>query len=389
MSRDSQIADPYRTRKMVGGVLWFLLQAVGFVLLIVFFGVLPLLEANPGRAILAYMVGACLAFPAMVVYLTLPRLLDRYDPEPLYALLLCLLWGAVAACGFSALINTVVGEVTLALLRSSMGPGDAMQMANAVGAVLSAPFVEEFWKGLAILGVFYFLRNEFDGVVDGIIYATFVAIGFAATENVLYYGNALAEDPAALAVTFVIRGIIAPWGHPLYTSMTGIGFGLARESDSKVVRVLGPFVGYGGAVFLHMVWNGSATAADAIGQGALFFLMLPLWFIFVCAFVIMVMVLVRRRGKIIRDHLTDEVALGHLSQQEVDLVCSAFGGLVAWFRNGRKGTAFVRAVARLALSKWHTARALRGQNRTYSMDFILPLREQIRELRAQGGVTPR
>ncbi len=371
------IEDPYRRRKIVGGLLWLAGQGVGAVLLFLMFVVLPVFEANPAQTLFAYAVAATLAFPAMCVYLTFPRLLDRYDPEPLYALMLCLLWGAIAACGFSALINTAVGGVAM----NFFGP----QIADAVSAVASAPLVEEFWKGLAILGVFYFLRNEFDGVVDGIIYATFVAIGFAATENVLYYGRSLAEDPQQLAFTFVIRGIIAPWGHPLYTSMTGIGFGLARESDSKLVRFAGPFVGYGGAVFLHALWNGSATAADAMGAPGLFLLMLPLWLIFVAAFVIMVMFLVRRRGRIIREHLTDEVALGHLSQRELDLVTSAFGGLVAWFRKGSKGTAFVRAVARLGLSKWHTARALRGQNRTYSMDFILPLRARIREIREQGG----
>ena len=81
----------------------------------------------------------------------------------------------------------------------------------------------------------------------------------------------------------------------------------------------------------------------------------------------------------------EEVALGHLTQRELDLVCSAFGGLVAWFRKGSEGTAFVRAVARLGLSKWHTARAVRGQSKTFSMDFILPLRAKIRELRDQGA----
>jgi RsiW-degrading membrane proteinase PrsW (M82 family) len=318
-----------------------------------------------------------LAFPAMCVYLTFPRLLDRYDPEPLYALVLCLLWGACAATGFSALINSGVGAVASSAFGAQAG--------DAVGAVVSAPLVEEFWKGLAVLGVFYFLRSEFDGVVDGIIYATFTAIGFAATENVIYYGNALAQDPGALVFTFILRGVLAPWGHPLYTSMTGIGLGLARESTRTWVKVTAPVCGYAGAVFLHATWNGSATAADAMGAPGVFLLLLPLWMLFVLAFVVLVMVLVVRRGRNIRAQLLDEVALGHLSQAELDLVTSAFGGLVAWFRKGSKGTAFVRSVARLGMRKWHTARALEGHTRTVSMDFILPLRAQIRELRAQGA----
>jgi RsiW-degrading membrane proteinase PrsW (M82 family) len=381
----NQLRDPYRTRKVVGLVLWILGQIAGLSLLVLIFGVLPSFQANAQQAFFGMAVGAALAFPAMVVYLTLPRLLDRYDPEPFYALALCLSWGAIAACGFSALINSVIGESAGVIGTSIGGPDVGQQAAEVVGAVISAPLVEEFWKGIAVLGVFYFLRNEFDGIVDGIIYSTFVAIGFAATENVIYYARALAQDQTTLAFTFVLRGVIAPWGHPLYTSMTGIGLGIARESHRPWVKRIAPFLGFGAAAFLHALWNGSATAADAMGAPGLFLLLLPLWLIFVLAFVVIVISLVVRRGRIIRAHLLDEVALGHLTQRELDIVCSAFGGLVAWIKKGKRGTEFVRAVARLGLSKWHTARAVRGQNKTYSMDFILPLRARIRELRQQGA----
>lgn len=381
----SEQRDPYRTRKIVGLALYCLGQMIGLALLVYIFGILVSGEQNADQLFFGMAVGAGLAFPAMVVYLTFPRLLDRYDPEPLYALLLCLSWGAVAACGFSAWINSEISAGAGIIATALGGPQVGLQAAEVVGAVISAPLVEEFWKGVAVLGVFYFLRNEFDGVVDGIIYATFVAIGFAATENVIYYGRALAEDQATLAFTFVLRGVIAPWGHPLYTSMVGIGLGIARESHRKWVRWISPLMGFGAAAFLHALWNGSATLADAMGAPGLFLLLLPLWLIFVLAFVIIVISLVVRRGRIIRAHLLDEVALGHITERELDIVCSAFGGLVAWFKKGARGTEFVRAVARLGLSKWHTARAIRGQNKTYSMDFIIPLRARIRELKQQGA----
>ncbi len=364
---------PYRTRKIIGALLYLLGQGVGGLLFLLLFVLLPLFEENPAGTFLAMGIGAAIAFPAMVVYLTFPRLLDRYDPEPWYALLLALAWGALAACGFSAFINTFVG----ALAAGAVSP----EAGDVVGAVVSAPIVEEAFKGMMVLGIFFFLKDEFDGMVDGVIYATFTAIGFAATENVIYYANALQEaDVSGLAFTVFLRGFLAPWGHPLYTSMTGIGIGLSREAESPFVRFLAPFLGYGLAVCLHALWNGAATFADF---GAL--LLLPLWFLFVAAFVILVMVLVRRRGSIIRQHLVDEVALGNISQGELDLVASAFGHLRAFFRKGPKGTAFVRAIARLGISKWHTGRAMRGQTRTVSMDFIVPLRARIRELREQGA----
>jgi RsiW-degrading membrane proteinase PrsW (M82 family) len=99
-----------------------------------------------------------------------------------------------------------------------------------VGAAVCAPIVEEFWKGLAVFGMFYFWRREFDGVVDGIIYATFAALGFAAVENVVYYARAgTGHASVDLTSIFILRGVVTPWAHPLFTSMTGIGFGLARE----------------------------------------------------------------------------------------------------------------------------------------------------------------
>ena len=358
--------DPERTRRAVGCGCYTVMMGIGALLFFVLFIVFPATQDGT-TTLKAMLVGAVLAFPAMVVYLTVPRLLDRYDPEPWYALLMALAWGGVAACGISALINTGVGAV----------------FNDTVGMVLSAPIVEEAMKGMLVLGYFYFLRREFDGVVDGIIYATFVAIGFAAVENVIYYARAgLAPDGAQLGLTFFLRGVLTPWAHPLFTSMTGIGVGMARETSKPWVRFAAPVGGYCAAVVLHMIWNG-ATALP--GGGMIACLLLPLWLIFVVAFLVMVTVLVRRRGAIIRAHLVDEVALGYLSQAELELVVSAFGGVVAYARRGSKGVEFVRAVARLSLSKWHSARAMKEVKHTVSMDFIIPLRNKVKKLRSEGA----
>lgn len=360
--------DPERGRRMVGCGCYSVGMIAGAVLFLLLFVLFPIAEGVGTQTLAAMCVGAGLAFPGAVVYLIVPRLLDRYDPEPWYALLLALLWGGVAACGISALINTVVG--------AALGP--------TVGLVVSAPVVEEATKGLLVLGYFYFLRREFDGVVDGIIYATFVAIGFAAVENVIYYSRAGLEANAeeSLQAIFFLRGGLTPWAHPLFTSMTGIGVGIARETSKPLVRFVAPVLGYFAAVILHAIWNGVTAIPNG---GVIACLMLPLWLIFVVAFIAIVGVLARRRGQIIRAHLLDEVALGHLSQEELDIVASAFGGVTAYMRKGSQGVEFVRAVARLALSKWHSARAMKEVKHTVSMDFIIPLRRKIKELRAQGA----
>jgi RsiW-degrading membrane proteinase PrsW (M82 family) len=365
------LPDPDKKRRQVGLALYIVALLAGAGLLFVMFFVPPLFMPNPIGTYGAMLIGAILAFPAGLMYLTVPRLLDRYDPEPWYALIGCLVWGGVVACGFSAVINTTVAAVFGAV----MGP----EAGEVVSAVISAPFVEEGMKCMGVWGVAFFLKREFDGVVDGIIYAVFTAIGFAAVENVIYYAQAAEQGGDILAVTVVLRGVLSPWAHPVYTSMFGIGMGMSREAKTQGMKYMAPFVGYSGAVFLHFVWNGSASVAE----GVLFVVLLPLWLIFVATFLIIIIVLVRRRGKIIREHLQDEVALGTIDRGELDLVCSAFGILSARMRHGAIGADFVRATARLALSKWHTARAMDAKNSTVSWEFIVPLRKRIAELRAQ------
>src|SRR5579859_4402904 len=363
--------DPESDRRAVGAVLYVLFMAAGAIGLGLLFLLAPLASPDPIRQCQSMAIGALCALPPLAIYLWIPRIIDRFDPEPWWALALVLAWGAIAACGIAASINTGV-EL---LAGAALGPS----FASAMGACVSAPIVEEGMKGLAVFGVFFFLRREFDGVVDGVIYATFAALGFAAVENVIYYGNAVkASGGDALAATFLLRGVLAPWGHPLYTSMTGIGFGIARETSRRWLRWVAPLGGYGCAMALHCIWNTAATIS-----GFLTILMLPLWFAFVAAFLGILIGLVVRKGRIIRANLQDEVLMGNLTPEELDLIVSPFASWRATFSwGGAAGRRFVRTGARLGLSKWHAARAMAGRQRTVSADWIVPLRQELFALRA-------
>jgi RsiW-degrading membrane proteinase PrsW (M82 family) len=41
---------------------------------------------------------------------------------------------------------------------------------------------------LILVVLFLWKKDEFDGIIDGIVYAGMVGLGFAMTENILYYG---------------------------------------------------------------------------------------------------------------------------------------------------------------------------------------------------------
>lgn len=327
---------------------------------------------NPGRELGGMVIGALLAMPALFLYIWIPWLVDRFDPEPVWTLAGALGWGAVAACGFSAVINSTIGT-----LGASLGGAKA---GDFLSACVSAPVFEELLKGVGVFGIAVFLKREFDGVVDGIIYAAFVALGFAGVENVIYYGRAAMEDFArdsqtsALAGTFVMRGLMTPWIHPLFTSMTGIGFGVARETTTPLVRWAAPVVGYLFAVILHSAWNTAATLS-----GMLVLVMLPLWLLFVGGFFVVVVFLVRRKGRIIAEHLKDEVLTGHLTVDEMKLVTSPFSWWLATFSwGGAAARRFVEVASRLALSKWHSRRAAEGHSRTISGAFVAPLRQELK-----------
>ena len=366
--------DPEKTRRTVGIVLYVLGMLIGGFLLLAVLFFPAMLSKHADVEMEGLALGALFALPMLVVYLWVPWIVDRYDPEPWWALLMALAWGAIAACGFSALVNTVVDVVATQALGKGAG--------EVLSACISAPIVEEGTKAMAVFFMYYFMRREFDGVVDGVIYATFAALGFAAVENILYYGNAataeiLNHKEGAFIGTFVVRGILGPWGHPLYTSMTGLGFGIARETNKTWLKWIAPIGGYCFAMFLHSTWNIAATLS-----GYLVALMLPLWFLFVLCFFGLVIYLVRRKGRIIRDHLKDEVLMGNMTPMELELVTSPIGRIRATFSfGGAAGRRFIDAAARLALSKWHTGRATQGRKMTVSADMIFPLRQELAKLR--------
>jgi RsiW-degrading membrane proteinase PrsW (M82 family) len=222
------------------------------------------LSNAPAISILATVLAAVPVVPLVLCYLWL----DRYEPEPRRLLLLGLLWGAFAAT-FGALVVQGIGGLFAGI-------------SDDVSAALLAPLSEEASKGLFLLLLLWWRRAELDGVLDGIVYAGMVGVGFAFTENILYlgasYNGTLGTGPGGLAdvgVTFVIRCLFSPFAHPLFTAFIGIGVGIAVSTRSPAVRWLAPVAGYCAAVTAHAIWNASILLGVEGFVGAYFFIMLP------------------------------------------------------------------------------------------------------------------
>ncbi|MCR1782097.1 PrsW family intramembrane metalloprotease [Nocardioides carbamazepini] len=206
------------------------------------------LSGAPTITLLATALAALPVGPVLAAYLWL----DRYEPEPRALLVAGLAWGAFVA--------TMAAIVVQGLGGLLVGFTDDFSLAVA------APVIEEASKGLFLVLLLWWRRAEVDGILDGIVYAGMVGVGFAFTENILYLAAAWNGTDGlgpggieAVTGTFVIRCIFSPFAHPLFTAFLGIGIGIAVSSRSRTVRWLAPLGGYLLAVLAHAVWNGSTV----------------------------------------------------------------------------------------------------------------------------------
>lgn len=239
------------------------------------YGALITLLALSGLVILAlvreqtgtqgFLVGLGLALLPVPLLIAAFRWLDRVDPGPWRNLLFCFAWGACAAALIAIVANSFA---TRWIATATADPAGA----DTLGATVIAPVVEESAKAAAVLLVFLFRRRDFTGIVDGVVVAGVTATGFAFTENILYLGTAFGTDQltgdsgiaSVTAATFFVRIVMSPFAHPLFTVLTGIGFGIAAVLADRhhLRRALLPLSGLLLAMGMHALWNGSAAFGE-------------------------------------------------------------------------------------------------------------------------------
>lgn len=281
------------------------LQILGGLLLVLALLVVLLLTGlDVGPVALA--TGLVLAVVPVPVYVWLALRVDRFEPEPLPMLAWAFVWGASGAAFIALVVNTA-GQ---AIIGDSFGS----DVGELYGSSISAPVVEESAKAAILFGIYRWRRAEFDGILDGIVYAAMVGLGFAMTENVLYYGHAAAEGGVPLAATFFLRGVMAPFVHPVFTAMTGIGLGIAASSTRRGVRLVAPAAGLLAAITLHSLWNTAAGVSD----GTAFFGVYGLVMLPILGLLVVVVVLqLKREGQAVALWLSPEVAAGVLTAADV------------------------------------------------------------------------
>ncbi|HTP02202.1 MAG TPA: PrsW family intramembrane metalloprotease [Anaerolineales bacterium] len=269
--------------------------------------------------------------------------LDRYEKEPLILLGAAFCWGAIIAAGAAFLINTVFGVAIYAFTGSDT-------MADQATASLVAPFVEEGLKGLAVLLVFLFFRSEFDSVLDGIIYAGVTALGFAATENVLYiyeHGYVPSGWNGLWELVFV-RDVMVAWQHPFFTAFIGISLAVARMNRQMLIKVIAIPIGYASAVFAHALHNSFGTLIGGLTGFAIGSLVD--WSGWIAMGLFIVFMIVRERS-LLQDQLRDEVATGTITSAQYRRALSPFTMSTSLLTGGRTAARFYQVCGELAHKK--------------------------------------
>jgi protease PrsW len=190
-------------------------------------------------------------------YARLVRNVDRYEREPVKYLIGAFLWGAIPAVIVGIVLELVFAIPVIAIL------GEGSLAANFINTGIIAPVVEEIIKGLAVAAVYIWRRREFDGWIDGIVYGSTVGFGFAYVENLLYLSQtSTTEEWISL---FVLRVLVLGFMHGFWSSLVGIGFGVARGLKHDFAKALVITAGLFAAILGHMFHNGSLALAEVTG----------------------------------------------------------------------------------------------------------------------------
>jgi len=286
---------------------------------------------------MAFLLSLALGVLPMFFFAWVIFWLDRYEKEPGPLLAVVFLWGALIVAAAAFLVNSLLGAGIYLFTHSEAA-------ANFATSSLVAPIVEEFLKGLAVFIVFLLARHEFDSILDGIVYAAVVALGFAATENV-YYIYQLGYHQNGLSGLFwtaFVRLFLVGWQHPFYTAFFGIGLALARLNKQTFIRILAPLGGLLLAIILHATHNTiSSLLQDQVGLliGAFYD-----WSGWTLMFLFILWATDRERKWIV-EQLREEVMLGNLTSAQYQTACSAWAQTLT--RLGRLARARYRLTARL------------------------------------------
>ena len=161
---------------------------------------------------------------------------DKYDPEPKRILLTAFLLGC---------ISTIPAAIIEMLLKEPLAITGSSLINVAISAFAGVGLVEELCK-FFFLRIHAFRKPQFNEPFDGIVYATFVGLGFATAENLLYvYQHGFG--------TGVLRMFTAVPAHYAFGVIMGYYVGKAKFEPGRRATLM--FLGVFYAAFMHGAYD--------------------------------------------------------------------------------------------------------------------------------------
>ncbi len=322
-------------------------------------------SSGPGVAAICVLV--CL--PTTGFGLLVVRRMDRNEKEPWRLVLVAAAWGAIVATSL-VIWGETIWEATA---QRSLVPGPGLDASTA----FMAGVLEELAKGSAVVLLFLVMRDDFDDVVDGIVYGAAVGLGFNFMESITYMTNLYAifqpDGIGGYAAGFqwYARQVLGLFfGHATYTAFIGAGIGIARQLPSVRQKGFAIASGFIVAIAAHFSWDAWLTFFPI--QSTLFGLVeihlrtLIMTGPFTAAIIALLIFGIRFEGQNLLDQLRKEAADGRgaILPDEVPVLASPWqrlkqrlralnhGGPRAYLETARLQSAQLD----LAMERWHRER---------------------------------
>lgn len=205
---------------------------------------------------------------------------DDKEKEPPLLLLKCII-GGLLSVPIAIILEMIAEAVVIYLLEN------VVSATRVNYGVLTAIFVGLIEEGAKFFFLYKFTWKDkaFNYRFDGIVYAVFVSLGFAALENVFYvfnYGTGVALQRALLTIP----------GHMSFAVYMGLYYGHAKVSEAvnnPDAKSLNLKAAYAFAVLLHTIFDATLMVESDIG--------LIIFFIFVIILDIVVYRTIRFESK--------------------------------------------------------------------------------------------
>jgi protease PrsW len=220
---------------------WLRALFIGLILFIITTADL-FVTGNPNLYPTVIMIGNFLVPVVFVVFL--------YDHQHLSAL-------TTDRVAISFCIGGVLGVLGASLLESFLLPANTNpNQGLSLGSALLVGLIEEGCKILAVM--FMARRMQHNSEMDGLLLGGAVGMGFAALESTGYAFTVLLLSHGVVTASIVetvLRGLLAPFGHGVWTGL--LGAVLFRDSLPRRFRITVPVIlTYLFVSVLHGFWDG-------------------------------------------------------------------------------------------------------------------------------------